>query len=977
MRQGRMKPETKKILKYVVGWLVAIAVIAATLIICFSLLSSITRRMNESATSNLLNTSRVIRETLEGYIESDLESLDVVGEFRKNGEVLEGEDIQIFCNAMGFDWIAIVDENGHGIGSFEDDFNAADLPCYEDWTPKERGYSEAYVGETGRLQIALWIPVYRDDAYLGTVFGGIILEKYYSANVFTFYDGEGRTYLINGDNGSWILNSLGTDGTSVWYEDIYSLLLGSGNSEEGVKGFRNAIEDRKTGTAELMFNGETSFLCFLPMTSSSNWYIAAVISRADLLRESSEVQTMIRIILAIILVSLIIVIFGCASWFIRKTKLREAKYRDMLFSNLSANLDSVFIIYEKNSKSTAFVSDNVKRLLGLDKNYLQADISRIFDWCQIPFDDDRRIRFLDGTLDCSDIREVHLPNDCGDGKRTIRLELIPTDRGQLIAVLTDITKDKEIQHSLIEAMHRAEMASNAKNDFLSAMSHDLRTPINGIVGMTVIAAANLDDPSRVQNCLTKISKSTINLLTLINEVLDVAQIEKGKFELMTEPFNIAQLLQDSINQNHSEEMWGQHELNVRICNMEHEEVVGDSSRLTRVINNLITNAFKYTPIGGKITVTLCEKPQVLRGHGCYEITVQDNGIGMKEEFLQKLFTPFEREDDVVARRIQGTGLGMTIVKNIVELMHGKIEVESEKDKGSTFKVTINLQLNEQGAKEDASLNGLAVLVVDDDLIDCKTVTEIINDLGMIGEWADNGETAIQMISVRHERKEDYFAVLLDWKMPKMDGLETARRIRTEVDPNVPVIILTAYNWMEIESQARSAGVDSFLSKPLYKSKLIQKMKEISNGQFDSNKVKSQQNLSYDGVPAGKRILLAEDNALNMEIAVELLNMLGLNVDCAEDGAKAVEMFSLSDIGTYDLILMDIQMPNMNGYEATRAIRAMNRSDCGIPIVAMTADAYQKDEQVAMEAGMDEHFTKPISMERLVKLLARRLSDKGE
>lgn len=971
-----MKSNTKQRLKYVAGCGGAIAVVVTTLIVCFSLLSSITNRMNESATSSLLSTTRLIRETMEGYIESDLESLDVVSNFWEHGDIIEGDKTQVFCNSMGFDWIAVVDENGQGVGIYEGVFEVTDLPFYDDWIPRERSYSKAYIGDSGRMQIALWVPVYQNENYIGTVFGGVILEKYYSANVFTFYDGEGRTYLFNGDDGSWILNSLGTDGTSVRYGDIYSLLIGSGNSEDGTNYFRSAIEDRKSGTAKLSFNGEDSFLCFLPMTSSSNWYIAAVISHDDLLRESTEVQKMIRIVIAIISVIIIAIILGCASWFVRKTKTQEIKYRDMLFSNLSANLDSVFILYEKNSENKAFVSDNVKRLLGLDKNYLQEDISRIFDWCKIPVDDEQRTRFLDGTLDRSNSREVQVSGNYADEIRTIRVELIPTDRGQLIAVLTDVTKDKEIQQSLIEAMNRAEMASNAKNDFLSAMSHDLRTPINGIVGMTVIAATNLDDKNRVQNCLTKISKSTNTLLSLINEVLDMDQIEKGKFEFVTEPFNIAQLLQDTINQIYSEANWEQHQLSVHVRNMVHEDVIGDESCLTRVINNLISNATKYTPAGGKIIITLCEKSQVLKGYGCYELTVQDNGIGMSEEFLQKVFEPFEREDDVVARRIQGTGLGMTIVKNIVELMHGKIDVKSEKGKGTTFTVTINLKLNENNTEEHSRLDGLPVLVVDDDLIDCETVTEIIKDIGMIGEWADNGESAIQMISARHERKEDYYAVLLDWKMPGMDGLETARRIREEIDPNVPVIILTAYNWIEIEEQARNIGINSFLSKPLYKTKLLRKMAEISEVQFESNQGTVQHHMSFDSIPKGKRILLVEDNALNMEIAFEMLRMMGIQVDCAEDGAKAVEMFALSDVNTYDLILMDIQMPNMNGYEATRAIRAMDRPDSGVCIVAMTADAYKKDEQTAKEAGIDEHFTKPISVERLVKMLAFRLKNNG-
>lgn len=948
-------------------------VLSAALAVCLSMINTINQRMNESATSNLLSTTQVMADTLEGLIEKDYESLNVVGTVYESRGIPDTEQLLAFRKTMELDWIGIVDWQGDGVDCFGNRYRLQEYPGASQWNLQEAGYSDAYMGQqSGRMQITLWVPVYRDGTYLGAVMGNVILTQYYSANVFTFYDGEGRTYLFDGSDGVWILKSLGTDGIATRQADIYSLLAASGNSAEDISAFRETVEAGKSGAAVLNFNGERSCLCFLPLPSSPGWYVTTVIAKDTLLRESSDVQRMIRWVLAILCVTLASTAIILAVWLIRKTKSEEAHYREALFANISANLDSAFLIYEKSGKKTAFVSDNIKRLLGLERTWLSEDAERLFDWCKIPGDDPQRAAFLEGTLDQPSVREVSVENELGEAARTVRLELIPADLGQELAVLTDITKDKEIQRSLLDAMKRAEAASNAKNDFLSAMSHDLRTPINGIVGMTTIAATHLEDKNRIQDCLTKISESTAHLLNLINEVLDMSQIESGKIELTSESFNMAELLQDVLSVNYPGIQQKNHTVNVRIHLMEHERVIGDPGRLTRITANLISNAIKYTPSGGLITLSLREKEPVIEGYGCYELTVQDNGIGMSPQFIDRLFEPFEREEDVRLSRIQGTGLGLSIVKNIVELMMGSIQVESEKGVGTTFRVTLNLRLDEQ---EDAGAHRLAalpVLVVDDDVASCQTVTEILCNIGMDGEWTDSGAQAVKMVVQRHKRGADYLAVLLDWKMPEMDGVETARRIRAQVGPQVPIIILTAYEWSEIEAEAREAGVDAFLSKPIYKAKLLRKMTEITEGQLETGSVPCS-HPSKD-IPSGKRVLLAEDNDLNREIAIEILRMMGVEVDWVEDGAAAVERFAGNEPGTYDMILMDIQMPKMNGYEATRAIRSMDRPDGRwVPIVAMTADAFKKDEQSALEAGMNEHLTKPISVERLARTLKRFLS----
>lgn len=945
------------------------------LFFCLLMLNSINRKMNESATSNLLNTTRVISDTFEGLFERDFDSLAVVGSLYSDGSRASTEQLLSFRNTMELDWLGVVDASLKGTDCFGNAYNINDYPEAAEWNLRERGFSDAFVGAlSGRQQITLWVPVYKGDEYLGAVLGNIILTQYYSANIFTFYEGEGRTYIFDGTDGSWVLKSLGTDGTAVRVHDIYSLLEASGNDRQDIETFKATVEASLQGTAIFNFNGEQSYLCFLPLPFSPNWYVTTVIAKDVLLRESSEIQWTIVVLMCFLFVVLAVAAIAFSTWLARKAKMQEIHYREALFGNISANLDSAFIIYEKATRKIGFVSDNFKRLLGIDPEWIYEDAARLFDWCKIPQDNPKRREFLEGSLNSPTIEEVSVENEMGEVSRAIRLELIPADLGQELAVLTDITKDKEIHKSLMEMMEAAKNASVAKNNFLSAMSHDLRTPINGIVGMTAIAAANIDDKNRVLDCLTKVSQSTEHLLGLINEVLDMSQIESGKIALASEPFNLAALLKNVLSINYPGIQQKNHTVNVHVHLMEHEEVIGDPDRLTSVAVNLISNAIKYTPSGGTINIILRECPPMIEGYGCYELTVQDNGIGMLPQFKEKLFEPFEREEDVRIGRIQGTGLGMSITKSVVEMMMGSIEVESEKGKGSTFRVTFNLRLNEQGASySTAPLAGLPVLVVDDDVDCCESVAEILCSIGMTGECAYNGATAVEMVVKRHAQSSDYLAVVLDWKMPDMDGIETARQIRHKVGADVPIIILSAYEWGEIEAEAREAGVDMFLSKPIYKASLIQKMLEITQGQPPA--IESSLSLIRKSVPQGRRVLIAEDNELNKEIAVELLRMIGVETDCANDGVEAVDKFASAPSGSYDIIFMDIQMPKMNGYEATRAIRKLNHPDGKtIPIIAMTADAFKKDEQAAKEAGMNAHLAKPISVERLYQVLKQYLKE---
>lgn len=559
------------------------------------------------------------------------------------------------------------------------------------------------------------------------------------------------------------------------------------------------------------------------------------------------------------------------------------------------------------------------------------------------------------------------------------MSIVPLEwnEGELTKILyiaQDVTQAKRAeiasQSALRAACDAANRANLSKTEFLSNMSHDIRTPMNAIIGMTAIAGAHIDQKERVLDCLNKITTSSRHLLGLINEVLDMNRIERGKMTLSEEEFNLSDLIDNLITMVKPDLQKHKHDFDVRILNIEHENVCGDSLRIQQVFTNLMSNAIKYTMDGGKIRFTMSEKPTHNAHVGCYEFIVEDNGMGMSEEFQKILFEPFSRADNKRTTEIQGTGLGMTITKNIVSMMNGTIHVESEVGKGSRFTVTIFLKLQEDTGTQIEELVDLPVLVVDDDEISCESTVNILNEIGMIGECVYSGEAAVERVVERHEQTDDFFAVIMDWKMPGMDGIEATRQIRRRVGRDIPIILLSAYDYADIEAEARAAGVDEFIVKPLFKSRLTTTFKQLINegdAKENSNQLEQMAKTDY----SDKRILIVEDNELNREIAEEIIGSTGAQIETAENGKEAVDLVNGMEAGYYDLIFMDVQMPIMNGYQATSAIRALsNGKGKRVPIVAMTANAFAEDVIMAKNAGMNEHIAKPIDIEKLDDVMKR-------
>ena len=491
---------------------------------------------------------------------------------------------------------------------------------------------------------------------------------------------------------------------------------------------------------------------------------------------------------------------------------------------------------------------------------------------------------------------------------------------------------------------------------------------NGKLEKVLLASMDVTQEKKAEiESLSKITESSRHLLGLINEVLDMARIESGKMTLAQEDFNLSDLVDNLITITKPVLDEHKHNFDIHINHIEHEAVCGDSLRIQQVFVNLMSNAIKYTPDGGNIIFSIEEKPNGFSELGCYEFTIEDNGIGMSPEFQKIMFDPFSRADDHRTTRVQGTGLGMAISRNIVNLMNGTIKVDSTLHKGTKITVTIYLELQEKEKEQDRDLINLPVLVVDDDRTCCESTVATLKEIGIMGEWVLSGREAIECCYARHELKDDYFAVILDWKMPDMDGIETARQIRKRIGKEITIIVLTSYEFSEIEEEAKAAGVDAFIAKPLFRSRLTATLRQFTSGRKEKTARNYLEKLSESDY-TGKRILLVEDNELNREIAGEILQMTGAKVETAKNGKIAVEKVEASPKDSYDLIFMDIQMPVMNGYEATAAIRSLPGEKGKLPIVAMTANAFAEDVQLAKNTGMNGHIAKPLDMNKLNDVL---------
>ena len=678
-------------------------------------------------------------------------------------------------------------------------------------------------------------------------------------------------------------------------------------------------------------------------------------------------QLRVRVlVLSIILMVAMLAVFIFSQYIMWRQR-KELQNRSTLFDSLSKSIDDAFVIRDAKSGEIVYRSLNMERVLGIsptDETLYQGLKSE---------DVDEIYRYIgDFELAASYKKLVEYTRPDGE-KRWVLLRLYRVnnlDTPQVISFYSDRTNEEKQRIFLDAAMENADKANQAKGDFLARMSHEIRTPLNAIIGLVTLAIASIEDSAKVQDCLTKINFSSKHLLMLIDDILDMSQIESNKMKLQNEEFDIYQFINSFVVTIYSQAKAKNLEFKESITGFsEGSEYYGDSLRMGQILLNLVSNAIKFTPECGSVFLKV-EKLVTKKNLDIVRFEVTDTGIGMSEEVQERIFAPFEQADSSIAAKFGGNGLGMSITKNLVMLMDGKIYVNSKENEGTTFTVDIPLLKKESETKiPDFENMGLNALVVDDEEEECRHAVRVLQEIKIQAEWVMHGAQAIERVISHHRGNRDYDICLIDWKMHDIDGIEVTRRIRAEVGYDVPIVMISAYDYMEMEEEARAAGVDGFLPKPLYRTAVYEEIsRELKEREGRQIQGKAKQKLL-----SGKKILLAEDNDINRDIAKELLELQGATVIACEDGKQALQAFQNSGIREYDAILLDIRMPVLDGYETAGRIRALNRKDAVIiPMIAVTAHAFSGDVTAALRAGMNAHVSKPLDIAELCDKLIKEM-----
>ena len=826
----------------------------------------------------------------------------------------------------------------------------------------------------GKSQMLVFVCPETKGTYRGFTYDAIAVAYYndtvLSAIDSSAFDGAAHSYVIYSD-GRVVLDSHADSD-----DPVYNLLAElRGNSDLSEKKFDALSDDfaqGRNGSMMLTLRGTRYYLVYENM-GIQDWIMLGLVPVSvvnagmdTLWRRTVEIVVVIACLLMVLLIALIV----HRSRDALRRRDTEILYRDELFTRLSRNVDDVFLMMDAETSRVDYVSPNIERLLGVPLEQVQQDI-RALRALHPKNSPDHDKNFFAG-IQCGEQCEWNADyahQQTGE-RRWFHIVAMGSEvagRTKYILVMSDRTADRKINQALSEAVAAAEAASRAKSTFLSNMSHDIRTPMNAIIGFTTLAVSNIDNQERVKDYLTKTLSSSRHLLALINDILDMSRIESGKLQLEETEVNLSEMLHDIKTivggQVHAKQL----ELYMDALDVTDEDVYCDRTRMGQILLNLLSNAIKFTPAGGTVSVRVRQLAGTVRDCAQYEFRVRDNGIGMSPEFAQKIFEPFERERTSTVSRIQGTGLGMAITRNIVEMMGGTIKVQTEKNRGTEFIICLPLRVQNGSRREEkiAELAGLKALVVDDDFNTCDSVAKLLTRVGMRAEWTLSGREAVLRARQSIELGDPCRAYIIDWRLPDMNGIEVTRQIRS-LNDDTPIIILTAYDWSDIEVEAKAAGVTAFCSKPMFLSDLRDTLlTAIGHTQTEAQDILPGKNADF----RGRHILLVEDNELNREIAVAILHEYGFLVDTAENGAVAVEKIRTSDPGRYDLVLMDVQMPVMDGCTATQRIRALkDPARAAVPIVAMTANVFEEERKRAFDCGMNGFLSKPIVIEELVDAL---------
>ena len=931
-----------------------------------------------------LQTSRRVDDLLANA-QSIVVSLAKSWELTMTDDQLDASRLREFLSGMPFDHLIYVQADGTAFDDRGIIVDAIQREYYQKGMKGDTGLCAVYNSSFDEENlVTFYTPLYSDGRISGVLVGAYT-ESTLSSLLATYFFGEQTSTFLVENDGS-IVSSAAT--YSVDFTNVLDVFSDDHLNDTTMDELRTALATNTNLGFDYTTERGTS-TGYLMGTDHNGWMVLRTFPESitgTMISNATQAGVILMVAIGAAFALFIVVLLVQAAR--QRTQLLLEKTQATRIIDASTNLFKRFVVLD-------FGSDTYEYLKAEDVhgNLPAAGPISLFNeyWRSHAFSAED-VEVMGAVLSREGVRSVLGPEvpyvqfeyrvagESPQNPEWLRVAAIALARdaaGEVTSALyaiQDITEEKERElasrNALEEAYRAADQASKAKSDFLNSMSHDIRTPMNSIMGLTAIASMHVGDADRVKDCLGKITLASRHLLGLINEVLDMAKIESGKLALAEEDFSLSETVESLLTIVHPQIAAKHQELKVDITDIRHEEVVGDAMRLQQVFVNIMGNAVKFTPEGGTISLHISEKPSRIKDSGCYEFVFADTGCGMSEEFVQRVFEPFSRANDNRMTNVEGTGLGMSIVKNIINMMNGTIEVESVLGEGSKFTVTVYLKLREGEDHDLSALEGLRVLVADDDLDACEHACAMLQDIGMVPDAVYSGEDAVKRVHEAVASDQPYVAAILDWKMPGKSGLEAARDIRDILAEELPIIILSAYDWSAIEEEARSVGVDAFISKPLFRSRLAHVMRELlTDSQGDAASEMAQ---LQDCDCTGKRILLTEDNMLAASIAEDILGMTNAEVVHAENGKIAVDTLAQSEPGHFDLVFMDIQMPVMNGYEAAQAIRklgAEERPDLAeIPIIALTADAFNEDIQRARNAGMSAHMSKPMEIPMLIKTL---------
>ncbi len=960
------------------NWLSVLIVICMVIILCGGLryVSSLQVKLTEQAVHNVLAVTTQQQQAFDNFISGDRERLHSFAEYIAHGDSDDVERIQQWLNA--FDEVdAFYSVINLETGSF---YNNKTYEIYQMGSEELEAYREL----SGSSVRNPYTGLYTDD----TMFGyyecfsfsdgvrGLLQKGYDSSKIsetfsLSFYNDQGLAYVVN-HRGDILLRSVGMLGDRL-YDNIFDILAGHNNEEAKIEDFTDALEQEETGSILFTGDGEEFVYSYVPIENAEDWYLVSVVRKSAITAETDAIlQRSWIAVVSLFVVMTVCIIFILFSWRMnRDIKARDSEiaYQEQLFdifaTYLAENTDDIYMMIDAADRQIMYISPNAERILGIPAQNIVID-SQFFAeavYASGEKPDLEDLFSLKPGMSLETMSEEWI-NPETEEHQYFRINVYCTqvqNVRKIIVYVSDRTSERAVQDTLTEALRIAQVANEAKSTFLSSVSHDIRTPMNAIIGFVELLRDEAENPEHVREYVQRIDAASQHLLGLINDVLDLNKIESGGTMLTLSEVSLADIM-DEINaiirpqareKNQTFELFSSPVI--------HEHLEADKLRINQILINLLSNAVKYTPEGGVIRMCMEELSQVDDDYSHIRFTISDNGVGMSEEYLKVIFDPFTRENSEIIRRIQGTGLGMAITKSLVDLMGGSIHVQSKPDEGSVFTVELKLRISR---KEDDpgfwTHYGIdKMIVADDDEDICRNIVKAMEKTGVVVEYATDGKEAVRMMRDAREKGAPYHLILLDWKMPNLDGLQTARLIRQNYPEKIPILLFTAYDWSEIEKEAEEIGVAHFMPKPFFMTSFKETIRRVMGGQKKSR-------AGADGMEVkGKHILVVDDIEENRLVLLKILSSQGAVCDVACDGQEAVDKFLDSAPGTYDLIFMDVQMPALNGYAATRAIRKSDHPMAKtVPIIAMTANAFVDDIREAIASGMDAHIAKPIQLDKL-------------